>query len=169
MARIAVLIDNLFEDPEYAIPAREFGAAGHTLEHLGLQKGAEVRGKRNEASTTIDTLVGEAPVDRYDALFIPGGYSPDKLRAHEEAVEFVRRFAGTGKPIFAICHGAQLLISADVLRGRTVTGWKSIVQDIKNAGAEYVDREVVEDGNLVTSRQPSDIPAFVKASLGKLG
>jgi protease I len=169
MARIAILIENMFEDPEYAIPAREFTAAGHTLEHLGLQKGAVVKGKQGEASVTIDTLVGEAPVERYDALFIPGGYSPDKLRAHPEAVEFVRRFVAGGRPIFSICHGAQLLISADALRGRTVTGWKSIVQDIKNAGAEYVDREVVVDGNLVSSRQPSDIPAFVKASLEQVG
>ncbi|MBD3316144.1 MAG: DJ-1/PfpI/YhbO family deglycase/protease [Chitinivibrionales bacterium] len=168
MSRIAVLIDSMFEDPEYALPARDFTAAGHALEHLGLKKGAEVRGKRNEAAVTIDTLVGEALVDRYDALFIPGGYSPDKLRAHQEAVEFVRRFAETGKPIFVICHGAQLLISADTIRGRTITGWKSITRDIKNAGATYIDQEVVEDGNLVSSRQPSDIPAFVKACLHKL-
>lgn len=169
MARIAVLIENLFEDPEYAVPAREFESAGHSLENIGLKKGAQVTGKRNESTATIDVELGEAQVDRYDALFIPGGYSPDKLRAHEEAVAFVRKFVATGKPIFSICHGAQLLISADALRGRMATGWKSIAQDIKNAGAEYLDREVVEDGNLITSRQPSDIPAFVKASLAKLG
>jgi protease I len=105
----------------------------------------------------------------FDALLIPGGYSPDKLRVDEDAVRFARDFIQSGKPIFAICHAAQLLITADVLRGRKLTGWKSIVQDIKNAGAEYIDAEVVEDGNLISSRKPSDIPAFVKAALRKLG
>jgi protease I len=87
----------------------------------------------------------------------------------DNAVAFTREFVRSGKPVFSICHGPQLLITADVIRGRKITGWKSIIQDIKNAGAEFVDREVVEDGNLVSSRQPADIPAFVKASLKKLG
>jgi protease I len=99
---------------------------------------------------------------------IPGGYSPDRLRVSEHAVTFVRDFVNSGKPVFAICHAAQLLITAQVLQGRTVTGWKSIVQDIKNAGANFVDQEVVEDGNLITSRNPQDIPAFVERSLKKL-
>jgi protease I len=80
----------------------------------------------------------------------------------------VKQFAATGKPILFICHGAQLLITADLLKGRRVTGWKSIIQDIKNAGAEYLDQEVVEDGNFISSRYPADIPAFIKASLDKL-
>lgn len=169
MARIAVLIDNMFEDPEYAVPAREFMQAGHDLTHVGLERGTRVSGKTNEETVTIDESISEASTDDYDALFIPGGYSPDKLRAHDEAVEFVRTFADTGKLIMSICHGAQLLISAQALQGRRLTGWKSIAQDIRNAGAEYVDQEVVEDANLITSRQPTDIPAFVKACLARLG
>jgi protease I len=116
----------------------------------------------------VEKSFGDVSPGDFDALLIPGGYSPDKLRADEEAVAFVRDFMKTGKPVFSICHGPQILITADVLRGRRITGWKSIRQDIKNAGAEFADKEVVVDGNLVSSRQPSDLPAFVKASLEKL-
>ncbi len=104
----------------------------------------------------------------FDALLIPGGYSPDKLRADEDAVRFVKDFVESGKPVFSICHAPQLLITAQVLKGRKVTGWKSIVQDIKNAGAIFLDQEVVEDGNLISSRSPQDIPAFIRAMLKKL-
>jgi protease I len=168
MARIAVIIDDFFEDPEYTKPADAFRDAGHELVHLGLKKGAEVEGKRRQAKVRIERAVEDASVDEFDALFIPGGYSPDRLRAHEEAVSFVRDFMNSGKPVFAICHAPQILITAGVLKGKKVTGWKSIVQDIKNAGAEFIDREVVEDGNLVSSRSPRDIPAFIAASLDKL-
>ena len=168
MAIIAVLITDDFEDPEYSQPAREFTLAGHDLVHLGLKEGSKVTGKRGVDSAVIDKAVGKAMVDDYDALFIPGGYSPDKLRAHREAVSFTRDFFTSGKPVFAICHGAQLLITAEVLKGRKATGWKTIAVDIKNTGADYMDKEVVEDGNLITSRQPSDIPAFVKACLAML-
>jgi protease I len=112
--------------------------------------------------------IGEARSEDHDALLIPGGYSPDHLRSDGRAVNFVKEFMDKGKPVFSICHGAQLLITADVLKGRKVTGWKSIVQDIINAGAEYEDTEVVVDGNLVSSRQPSDLPAFIEASLDKI-
>ncbi len=90
------------------------------------------------------------------------------LRGYKNAVQFIKTFFHTGKPVFAICHAPQLLITAQVIEGRRVTGWKSIVQDIKNAGAEYVNEEVVEDGNLISSRGPPDIPAFIKASLKRL-
>jgi protease I len=116
----------------------------------------------------IDKAVRNVSVDDFDALLIPGGYSPDKIRVDENAVKFARDFVNSGKPVFAICHAAQLLITADVLRGRKMTGWKSVVQDIKNAGAHYVDEKVVVDGNHVSSRQPSDIPEFVAAALKKL-
>jgi protease I len=116
----------------------------------------------------IDKMASEVSADDFDAIFIPGGYSPDRLRSNDDVVNIVKQFAATGKPIFFICHGAQLLITADLLKGRRVTGWKSIIQDIKNAGAEYVDQEMVEDRNFVSSRSPEDIPAFIKASLNKL-
>lgn len=108
---------------------------------------------------------GDADPHKFDALLIPGGYSPDNLRAHEGPVRFVKEFMENGQPVFAICHGPQLLISAGKLEGRKVTGWKSLIEDIKYAGADFIDEEVVVDGNLVTSRQPADIPAFIKDSL----
>ncbi len=169
MSKIAVIITDQFEDSEYSKPAAGFKKAGHELVHIGLKAGETVRGKKEATPVTIDKAIKDVKPDAFDALLIPGGYSPDKLRAHDEAVQFTRKFMESGKPVFSICHGPQLLITADVLKGRKITGWKSVVQDIKNAGAEFIDQEVVEDGNLVSSRQPADLPAFIKASLGKLG
>lgn len=168
MSRIAVLITDGFEDVEYTKPAGVFADAGHTLVHVGIQAGETVHGKRGEASVRIDRAADAAPVDDFDALLIPGGYSPDKLRAHAEPVRFAKQFLESGKPVFAICHAPQLFITAQALRGRRVTGWRSIIQDIKNAGAEFVDAEVVVDQNLVSSRNPGDIPAFIGASLEML-
>ena len=168
MSRIAVLITDMFQDVEYERPAAAFRKAGHELTHVGLKAGSVVKGEHGMI-VRIDRSVKDVSVGDFDALFIPGGYSPDKLRVNEDAVRFAGEFVGSGKPVFAICHAAQLLITAMVLKGRRVTGWKSIIQDIKNAGAEYMDREVVVDRNLVSSRKPEDIPAFVKASLDMLG
>ena len=168
MGKIAVIIADLFEDSEYTEPARAFTNAGNRLIHVGLEADKTVRGKKKGTPVKIDQSVKDVSVDDFDALLIPGGYSPDKLRADEDAVQFSRRFAESGKPIFAICHAPQLLITADVIKGRRITGWKSIVQDIKNAGAEFVDQEVVEDGNLISSRHPGDLPAFIQASLKRL-
>ncbi len=169
MAKIAVIIENFFEDSEYTRPAGAFRKAGHELIHVGLKEGAVVKGKKQGTEVMIEKSVHDVSVDNFDALLIPGGYSPDRLRADEEAVSFVRDFMKSGKPVFAICHAPQILITARVLEGRKVTGWKSIIQDIKNAGAEFIDQEVVEDGNLITSRSPADIAAFISASLEKLG
>lgn len=168
MSRIAVLITDMFEDVEYTKPAESFRGAGHDLVHVGLTAGETVHGKADRTPVTIDRAASDVSVDDFDALFIPGGYSPDKLRAHDAPVEFVRRFVESGKPVLSICHAPQILINAQVLTGRRITGWKSVAQDIRNAGAEYVDREVVIDGNIVSSRQPDDIPAFIEASLAKL-
>ncbi len=168
MSRIAVLITDMFEDVEYTRPREAFREAGHDLVHVGLSAGETVHGKKEQTPVTIDRAASDISADDFDALFIPGGYSPDKLRAHDAPVEFVRAFMQSGKPVLAICHAPQLLITAQVLEGRKITGWKSVAQDIKNAGAEYIDREVVVDGNLVSSRRPDDIPAFIEASLAKL-
>lgn len=168
MSKIAVLIDDLFEDSEYAKPAEAFKAAGHELIHIGLKPGQEVKGKRQGHKVKIDSPVGDVSPSHFDALLIPGGYSPDRLRAYPEPVKFVSDFMLSGKPAFSICHAPQILISAEALKGRKVTGWKSIIQDIKNAGAEFVDAEVVVDGNLISSRSPDDLPAFIGASLEML-
>ena len=168
MGKIAVIITDMFEDSEYAEPAGQFKSAGHELVHVGLEAGKTVTGKKEGTPVTVDRSVGDVSVDDFDALLIPGGYSPDKLRVDPDAVAFAGEFVKSGKPVFSICHAPQLLITADVLRGRKITGYTSIVQDIKNAGADFVDAEVVVDGNLVSSRHPGDLPAFIEASLKQL-
>jgi protease I len=168
MKKIAVIITDFFEDSEYTEPAEAFKEAGHELIHVGLEEGKTVKGKKKKTPVQIDKAVKNVSVEDFDALLIPGGYSPDKIRVDEDAVNFTKEFVQNNKPVFLICHAAQLLITADVLKGRKVTGYTSIVQDIKNAGAEYFDQEVVVDGNLVSSRNPGDLPAFIEASLKKL-
>jgi len=168
MSKVAVMITNMFEDSEYARPAEAFKKAGHELVHVGLKRGETVKGLKKGTPVKVDKNLKEVKVGDFDALFIPGGYSPDLLRAHEDAVRFVREFVQAGKPVCLVCHAPQLLITAQVLGGRKVTGWKSIIQDIKNAGAEFIDQEVVEDGNLISSRSPADLPAFIRACSKKL-
>ncbi|WP_420139449.1 type 1 glutamine amidotransferase domain-containing protein [Sphingomonas sp.] len=119
---------------------------------------------------TPDALISDVAVDGYDALVIPGGVAnPDTLRMNEQAIKLVRDFLFAKKPVAAICHGPWLLAEAEVLEGRTVTGWPSIRTDLKHAGAIVVDQEVVVDDNLITSRKPDDIPAFNRELLAKLG
>jgi len=168
MSRIAVIITDLFEDSEYNEPAKAFREAGHSLVHVGLEAGETVRGKKEETPVMVDKAVRDVAVEDFDALLIPGGYSPDKLRVDGDAVRFAGDFVRSGKPVFSICHAPQLLITADVLRGRTLTGYTSIVRDIINAGANFIDQEVVEDGGLVSSRNPDDLPAFIDAALRRL-
>jgi protease I len=158
----------MFEDSEYVEPVKAFKEAGHDVVHVGLEENGTVKGKKRRTAVRINTKIGRVSPDDFDALLIPGGYSPDKLRAREEAVVFARDFVESGKPVFAICHAPQLLITADILKGRKVTGWKSITQDIRNAGAEFIDQQVVRDGNLISSREPGDLPAFIGAALEML-
>jgi protease I len=168
MSTIAALVGSEFEDVEYTKPVEAFRNAGHSVTVVGRKAGEEVRGKHDTA-VRVERAAGDVTVEEFDALFIPGGHSPDKLRIDPAAVEFVRRFVESGRPVLLICHAPQLLINARVLEGRRVAGWPSLRVDIENAGAEYVDEPVVEDGNLVSSRKPEDIPAFVEASLKRLG
>jgi len=168
MSKVAVVITDMFEDSEYTQPAEAFKKAGHELVHVGLKSGATVKGKKQGTPVKVEKTAEEVKVSDFDALLIPGGYSPDKLRVNEHVVKFVKDFVDSGKPVFSICHAPQLLINAQVLKGRKITGWKSLVQDIKNAGAQFIDREVVEDGNLISSRSPADLPAFIRACSRKL-
>lgn len=167
MARIAVLIDQGFEDSEYMDPAKAFAAAGNTLTHIGIRPGV-IWGEKGSVQVNVERLAKDADPAGFDALFIPGGRSPDSLRADPSAVRFAKYFMDNSLPVFAICHGPQVLITARALEGRKLTGWKSIAQDIRNAGAEYLDQELVVDRNLITSRSPADIPAFIEGALGKL-
>ena len=168
MALIGILIDEMFEDIEYQKPSEAFKEAGHSLIHIGLKKDVTVKGKRKSTPVTIEDTVTNFDIAKLDALLIPGGCSPDHLRGYVSAVKFVQDYYKTGKPIFAICHAPQLLITAKLPDGKRVTGWRSIIQDIKNAGGIYIDSEVVEDDNLISSRGPRDIPAFITASLNRL-
>jgi protease I len=168
--KIAVLLTDEFEDSEFASPAAEFKKAGHQVITIEKQAGKTVTGKKGETRVAIDKAIDEVSPADYDALLLPGGYSPDQLRGDERFVTFTRDFINSGKPVFAICHGPQLLISADVLRGRKLTAVKPIVVDVKNAGGEFYDQEVVVDKDqLVTSRTPDDLPAFNREALRLLG
>jgi len=167
MANIAVVLGNMYHDKEFEVPAEAFKKAGHKVTLVGAEAGSTVDGLYG-GKQKIEVSVDDAKAEDFDALFIPGGFSPDILRADQRFVTFARKFAYLDKPIFAICHGPQLLINAEVLRGRRVTGYTSIQIDLKNAGAQVFDEEVVVDGGLVTSRTPDDLDAFTRASLDVL-
>ncbi|WP_346429158.1 type 1 glutamine amidotransferase domain-containing protein [Planococcus halocryophilus] len=166
MAKIATLITDMFEDVEYIDPSKAFNEAGHEVFTIEKEAGKEVTGKQGEAVVTIDKSIDDVSPEDFDALFLPGGFSPDLLREDERFVKFAKTFMDAKKPVFAICHGPQLLITAKALEGRKATGYKSIQVDMEYAGATVLDEEVVVcQDQLVTSRQPDDIPAFNKESL----
>jgi protease I len=163
--RIACVLDVDYEDSEFTQPYDALRKAGHQVTVVGLKAGKELKGKKGEATTKAETGIDQVRAEQFDALLIPGGYSPDHLRADQRMVAFTRAFFDSEKPVFAICHGPQLLITARVVKGRKLTAWKTIQDDLSQVGANVVDQEVVIDRNLVTSRQPSDIPAFIRESL----
>jgi protease I len=167
MAKVAALLDQDFEDSEFRVPYDRLREAGHEVEVLGTKPGT-VKGKRGKEEIRIETAVKDRSPDDYDALLIPGGYSPDHLRLDEHVVDFVRRFWASGKPVAAVCHGPQLLIEADVVKAHNVTSWPSVRTDLLNAGAHWVDAEVVVDGGLITSRKPEDLEAFSHALIERL-
>lgn len=164
-AKIAVLLGPDFEDSEFTHPVAKLREAGHEVEVLGTEANQTLEGKRHKAKVATDAAVGERQSEDYDAVLIPGGYSPDKLRTDEQMVRFVRDFDRLKRPIAAICHGPQLLIEANVVKGRTMTSWPSVRTDLRNAGAEVVDRAVCKDGHFITSRRPDDLDEFTTALL----
>src|SRR3954454_21361347 len=166
--RVAMLVEQEFEDRELTGPLEALRSAGATVVLVGPSAGAQFTGKRGEATGTSDLAAGAARIADFDAVVIPGGHAPDKMRMRHAMVDLAREAMEAGKPVAAICHGPQVLISANVLRGRTVTCWPSIAIDVKNAGGLYVDKPVVEDGNLITSRKPDDVPAFSEAIIRAL-
>jgi protease I len=168
MARIAIIADDMFEDSELRQPYDRLREAGHEVVLVGLEAGKEITGKRGKERLLVERAAQDVSADDFDALVIPGGYSPDKLRTSRPMVAFTRAFFDQGKLVAAVCHAPWMLIEADVTEGRTVTSWPSIRTDLINAGARWVDREVVEDGNLITSRKPDDLPAFSQAILRRL-
>jgi protease I len=166
--KIACILESDFEDSEYVQPAEALRQAGHQVTVIGMEAGKELKGKKEGTRVRTDKAFSEVEPHQFDALLIPGGSSPDKLRAHPEPVQFTKAFFDAEKPVFAICHGPQLFLTAGTFRNHKMTAWKTIQVDLKLAGASVVDQEVVVDRNLVTSRQPSDIPAFNKAVLETL-
>lgn len=161
-ARILIIATDGFEDSELLKPRQSLIDKGAKVTLASLENG-EIEGDNGE-TIAVDALVEDVDSKEYDALLLPGGTkNPDKLRMEEQVVYTIKKFVDAGKPVGAICHAPWLLVEADVLRGRTATGWPSIRTDLKNAGAEVVDKEAVVDGNIVTSRNPDDIPAFTDA------
>jgi len=163
--KIACVLGPKFEDSEFKDPYDALRNAGHQVTIVGLEAGAQIEGDKGKVKATVDKSFQDVKPDDFDGLLIPGGGSPDKLRAHDEVVSFVKAFMRAGKPVMAICHGPQLLLTADEYKNYRMTAWKTVQGDLKKAGANVVDQDVVVDRNLVTSRQPSDIPAFIKESL----
>ncbi len=161
--KIAILATDGFEQVELTEPRKAFDEAGATT-YVISPKSGQIKGwKFKEWGDTIkvDKTLDQAKVSDYDALVLPGGViNPDHLRTEPKAVNFVKEFAQSGKPVAAICHGPWTLIEAGVVKGRKMTSWPSIKTDLKNAGANWVDEQVVLDGNFITSRKPDDIPAF---------
>lgn len=160
MKKVAMILTDKFEDSEATSPLNALRDAGCEVSIVSPEAGATLRGKRGEAKLTADLAIKETDPAQFDALVIPGGRSPEQLRLEEGAVKFVEHFVDAQKPIAAICHGPQLLISAGGVRGRKMTCYESVAVDLENAGADYRDEPVVTDGNLVTSRKPDDLEQF---------
>lgn len=162
---VAILATDGVEQVELTEPRKAVEEAGATVRLLSIKEG-EIQGMNHDKpgdKLKVDGLVADASVEEYDALILPGGVqNPDTLRMDEKAVAFVRDFARSGKPIGVICHGPWVMIEADVVRGRRMTSWPSVRTDLRNAGAEVVDEEVVTDKGLVSSRKPDDLPAFCR-------
>ena len=171
MQRILIIATDGYEQSELTGPRDRLLKAGAQVSIASLQTG-EIRGwdqKDWGDSVPVDLIIGDVVVDDYDALLLPGGQiNPDVLRMERKVIDIVRAFDAGEKPIAAICHAPWLLAEADLIEGRTVTGWPSIRTDLTNAGAAVVDEEVVVDGNLITSRKPDDIPAFTNALMAAL-
>jgi deglycase len=161
--KVAALVEHGFEQSELLEPRKALEEAGAHVDVVSPVEGA-VKGWRHGMwadEVKVDQPLADARPDEYDALLLPGGvFNPDRLRMNERAVQFVKSFATSNRPIAAICHGPWTLIEADAVRDRRVTSWPSLKTDLRNAGAIWVDGEVIEDRGLITSRKPDDIPAF---------
>ena len=166
--RVIILAEEGFEDSELMEPLRAMKDAGARVLIVGSGSKKSYKGKRGTAMITADTTADKVKADEFDAVIIPGGYAPDKMRLHQSMIDLVRKAHDEGKIIAAVCHGPQLLISADIVKGRRLTSWPSVAVDLKNAGATWVDEPVVRDGNIITSRKPADLPKFNKAIIEAL-
>lgn len=165
--KVAILLENLYDDKELLYPYYRLQEEGFNVELIGAKQHTVYKSK-NGVPATSDMASADVSADDYDALVIPGGFSPDYMRRTQATVDFTHAMDAQNKPIAAICHGAWLLISSCDLSKRTMTGFHTLKIDLENAGATYVDQNVVVDGNLITSRTPKDLPAFAKAIIDAL-
>lgn len=161
--KILIMSADNFEDTELLVPYYRFKEDGIQVDVASLRKGS-IKGKRGY-EIAVDKTLQEIDPHEYEALILPGGKAPGILRQDAHALEIAKNFFKEGKPVSAICHGPQILISAGLLKGKKATSYKSVAKELKDAGAVYEDKEVVIDGNLITSRQPSDIPAFMRETM----
>ncbi|GAA3013154.1 type 1 glutamine amidotransferase domain-containing protein [Tetragenococcus solitarius] len=167
MSKIAAIMTDFVEDIEVSSPKKALENAGHEVVIISDNGKDHVDGKKGTVFS-IDRSIEDVDVSSFDALLIPGGFSPDQLRTDERYVNFTKKFIDSGKPVFAICHGPQIFIQAGATKGRTMTGFTSVRPDLENAGANVKDEEVVIDNNLITSRTPDDLDAFNKEIVNAL-
>jgi len=161
--KVAVLLGQGFEDSEFKVPYDRLKAEGFDVDVIGREAGEELEGDKHQVRIRATRSISDARPQEYDALVLPGGYSPDKLRADERFVRFVKEFDASKKPLAAVCHGPQLLITAGLVKGRTLTAWTTIQEDLRQIGATVKDEPVVRDGNWITSRKPDDLQQFSDA------
>ena len=162
MKKVAILIENLFDERELIYPYIRLQEEGYEVHLVGTEKDKEYKSKVGLAQKSTHASEDVSASD-YDAVVIPGGFSPDYMRSLEDTVNFVKKLNEAKKPVAAICHGGWMLAEADIINGKTVTSTGTIKTDLKNAGANWVDEEVVVDENIITGRNPNDLPAVVKA------
>ncbi|MEH1946929.1 MAG: DJ-1/PfpI/YhbO family deglycase/protease [Nostoc sp.] len=167
--KVAILIEQAVEDAEFTVPYNGFKQAGMEVVVLGSRINEKYKGKQGKLSIQADGTTTEAIAAEFDAVVIPGGMAPDKMRRNPNTVRFVQEAIQQGKLVAAVCHGPQVLIEGDLLKGKQVTGFIAIAKDITNAGANYLDEPLVVDGNLITSREPGDLAIFTTAILSRLG
>jgi protease I len=168
MAKVAFLLASDFEDSEMKNPYDAIKEAGHEVVVIGNEKGAVCAGKKNTVSYETELSTAEADPNEFDAVIIPGGSAPEELRVNDATVDFVKKLNDKNGLIAGICHGPQVMISADILKGKELTCYIGIRDDVKNSGAHYIDNEVVVSQNIITSRTPKDEPAFIREILAKL-
>lgn len=167
--RVAILIEQKVEDSEFQIPYNALRKAGAEVLVLGSRVNEEYQGKQGKLSIKADGTTTEARAEEFDLVIIPGGMAPDRMRTNLKTVRFVQSAMDQGKWIAAVCHGPQVLIEGDLLRGKQATGFRSIRKDMQNAGVDFINGPLVVDGNLITSRRPGDLPIFTTAILNRLG
>jgi len=163
--KIAVLVEADYQDMEVWFPIFRLREEGADVVVVGTGSSTTYRGKYGYP-ITVDFSADQVHAEQFHGVVIPGGWAPDRLRQYKTVLDFVRKLFESGKPVAAICHAGSVLVSADLVRGKHLTSFNAIKDDLRNAGATWEDKEVVVDGNLVTSRRPDDLPAFMRAFIG---